>query len=407
MTQGTGSATSLLLASQPIFDRHGKINAVELLYRSETGLSVADVGEDVATAEVVYQLCTAITQRVNAFKVPAFVNVSAEILLSPHFLPLTPNHIVVELVERLQPTQELIEAVQCLHARGYRFALDDFAFKPSWEPLISMASYIKVDISSVAPAEVKRHKERLSHLNLKWVAERIETLKERDIYLQLGFDLFQGYYYARPTPVYGKKIPTASLHATALLHVLHQPEPGIDEIIALVEADPELALKLTRVANSAFYRPRAPINSLHGVVTHLGLRQLTSWVALFGLLGDAKSEHAELALTRAKACEMLAKQDALREQDAYFIGLISTAELLLGVSREEFLECLELDAATTEAIVHRKGDYGSVLQRIEATERHFAMRESGLSGEKDQLMTLYCHAHNTAFELLATLAAVR
>lgn len=407
MTQEIGNADSLLLASQPIFDKHDTIHAVELLYRNESGLSAEEVGEAVATAEVVYQLSTAVTQRVQAVKVPAFVNVSADILLSPHFLPVSPEHVVIELVERMVPTNEVIEAVRRLHARGYRFALDDFAFEPSWEALLSMASYVKVDISSVEPAEVKRHKDRLSQLDLKWVAERIETLEERDTYLQLGFDLFQGYYYARPSPVYGKKIPTATLHATALLHILHQPEPGIDEIIALIEADPELALKLTRVANSAFYRPRAPINSLHGVVAHLGLRQLTSWIALFGLLGDAKSEHAELALTRAKACEMLARQHALNEQDAYFIGLVSTAELLLGVSREEFLECLDLGTTTTEAILHRKGDYGSVLQRIEATERHFAMRESGLSGEKDQLMTLYCHAHNTAFELLATLAAVR
>lgn len=407
MTQGTGSANSLLLASQPIFDRHGKIYALELLYRNEAGLSVADVGEGVATAEVVYQLSTAITQRFDTRKVPAFVNVSADILLSPHFLPVSSNHVVIELVERLEPTPELVEAVQRLHARGYRFALDDFAFEPGWEPLLPMATYIKVDISTIAPAQARQHKEKLSHLNLKWVAERIETLEERDIYLELGFDLFQGYYYARPTPVYGKKISTATLQATALLHALHQPEPSIDDIITLIEADPELALKLTRVANSAFYHPRAPITTLRGVVTHLGFCQLASWVALFGLLGDAKSEHAELALARAKACEMLAKQDALHEQDAYFIGLLSTVELLLGVSREEFLGRIELDTETIEAILHRKGAYGSVLQRIEATERHFAMREPRLSGEKDQLLTLYCQAHNTAFELLSTLAAVK
>ncbi|MCE8053748.1 EAL and HDOD domain-containing protein [Billgrantia desiderata] len=407
MTQEIGNADSLLLASQPIFDKHDTIHAVELLYRNESGLSAEEVGEAVATAEVVYQLSTAVTQRVQAVKVPAFVNVSTDILLSPHFLPVSPEHVVIELVERMVPTNEMIETVRRLHARGYRFALDDFAFEPSWEPLIPMASYVKVDISSVEPAEAKRHKERLSHLNLKWVAERIETLEERDTYLQLGFDLFQGYYYARPSPVYGKKIPTATLHATALLRALYQPEPNTEEIIALIEADPELALKLTRVANSAFYHPLAPITSLRGVVTHLGLCQLASWVALFGLLGDAKSEHAELALTRAKACEMLARQHALNEQDAYFIGLVSTAELLLGVSRQEFLECLDLDTTTTEAILHRKGDYGSVLQRIEATERHFAMREFGHSGERDQLLALYCRAHDTAFEMLSTILAAK
>ncbi len=403
MTQGIGSADSLLLASQPILDQHDKIYAVELLYRNETGLSATEIGESIATAEVVYQLHTAMTQKVKALKVPAFVNVSADILLSEHFLPLSPRHAVIELVERMVPTRDLVAAVRCLQSQGYRIALDDFAFDPEWEPLLALASYVKVDISACDPAEVQRHKARLSHLKLKWVAERVETREERDLYRQLGFELFQGYYHARPMPVYGRKIPAATLQAAALLRALHQPEPDTSEVIALIQADPEMALKLTRVANSAFYRPSTPINSLRGVVTHLGLRRLTSWVALFGLLGDAQSEHAELALTRAKACEMLAQHDAVCEQNAYFVGLLSTAELLFGVPREEFLHCLQLDATTTEAILHRKGAYGSILQRIEMTERHFAMRETGLSDEQASLLRLYRQAQCDAFELIASL----
>ncbi|MBA2778901.1 EAL and HDOD domain-containing protein [Billgrantia kenyensis] len=407
MTQGIGNANSLLMATQPIFDRDDKIYGVELLYRNEGGLAVADVGEGVATAEVVYQLSTAIIQRVDTFQAPAFVNVSDDILLARHFLPVSPEHVVIELVERLEPTGELIKAVEHLRHQGFRIALDDFAFDPQWEPLLAMASYVKVDISTLTPETVKACKDRYYHPSLKWVAERVETREERDIYRQLGFDLFQGYYYARPSPVYGKKIPASTLQATTLLRVLHQPEPDNDEIISLIQADPELALKLTRVANSAFYHPRAPIRSVRGIVTHLGLRQLTNWVALFGLLGAARSEHAELALTRAKACELLARSHALCEQDAYFIGLLSSVELLLGIPREEFLTCLEIDDETAGAILHGRGHYGDILHRIEMIERHYAMREQGLSEDMGRLLTLYRQAHHSAFELLSTLMAVK
>ncbi|MDX5434438.1 MAG: diguanylate phosphodiesterase, partial [Halomonas sp.] len=115
MTQGPDSADDLLLASQPIFDRADNVRGVELLYRDDQGLSALDVGEDHATAEVVYQLCTAISQKALHYRAPAFINVSADLLLARHFLPVSPAHVVIELVERITPTPALVEAVSRLH----------------------------------------------------------------------------------------------------------------------------------------------------------------------------------------------------------------------------------------------------------------------------------------------------
>lgn len=405
MAQGSGSADHLLLASQPIFDRADKVHGVELLYRNDQGLSALDVGEVQATAEVVYQLCTAISQRAVHYQAPAFINVSTELLLSRHFLPVSPEHVVIELVERITPTPALVEAVHRLSRQGFRFALDDFAFAPAWYPLLPMASYIKVDIQTMPWEEMGAKRERFAHLEAKWIAERVETREERDTCLELGFELFQGYFYARPAPVYGKKIPPTTLQATRLLRELCRGEPDMGEVVRLIESDPDLGIKLIRIANSAYYRPRFPIGSIHDVVIRLGLRQLTSWVTLFGLLGNTTSEHAELALTRAKACEMLAQRDRLNTQDAYFIGLLSTAELLLGVPHEEFLGCLSLDAATSDAILRREGAYGNLLQRIEGTERQVAMLGLKASEENARLLDIYHQAHHEAYELLSALSA--
>lgn len=403
MTQGPDSADDLLLASQPIFDRADNVRGVELLYRDDQGLSALDVGEDHATAEVVYQLCTAISQKALHYRAPAFINVSADLLLARHFLPVSPVHVVIELVERITPTPALVEAVSRLHQQGFRFALDDFAFAPEWDPLLPFASYIKIDIQVSSLAEARAYRERFAHLEAAWIAERIETREERDAYLELGFELFQGYFYARPAPVYGKKIPPATLQATHLLKELCRSEPDTGEVIRLIQADPELAIKLIRIVNSAYYHPLSPIGSIQDVVTRLGFRQLSSWVTLFGLLDNAPSEYAELALTRAKACELLAQRDQLNSQDAYFIGLLSTAELLLGIPREEFLGCLELDSATSDAILRREGVYGNLLQRIEGTERQFAMRQMTPYDGNSRLFDIYQQAHHQAYELLAAL----
>lgn len=403
MPQGKNNGESLLFASQPIFDHKDRIHGIELLYRNESGQGALDIGEGLATAEVVYHLSTAITRKANTFRVPAFVNVSEDILLSRHFLPVPPKQVIIELVERISPTHAVIEAVRRLKNQGYRFALDDFAFSEEWSDLLPLASYIKVDISTLPPAAVKLHRRKLSHLPLKWIAERVETREEHDAYRKLGFTLFQGYFYARPIPVYGKKIPASTLRATVLLNALHQPDPDMGEVISLIQSDPNLALKLTRVANSVFYGQHVPISSLRDIVNRLGLRQLTNWVALFGLLGGARSEHVGLALTRAKACELLAQHDQMNGHDAYFIGLLSTTDLLLGVSIHEFLARLKLNHSTNDAILHRKGAYGSILQRIEGTERNYAMGQSGSSSEDVSLLTLYHRAQHAAFEVLSLL----
>lgn len=404
MTQNTDETTVLLLASQPILDRHEVIRGFELLYRSDTGLSALDVGESVATSEVVYNLSTAITQRCDLLEAPAFINVSSDLLLTPHFLPLPPEQVVIELVERITPTPKLIEAVHRLHRQGFRFALDDFEFTPDWEPLLEVASYIKVDISTVTLEEVQAYRERFGHLNVCWVAERIETREDYDAYRAQGFDFFQGYFFTRPIPVYGKKIEPSTLQAAQLLSHLTQSDPDTARIIALIEADPKLAIKLTRIANSAQYRHYGTIESIKGVVARLGLQQLASWIMLFGLLGHAHSQYALLVLTRAQFCEQLARQQALSGQAAYFIGILSAAELLIGIPNDEFMESLTIDAVTREAVIGHQGSYGEILSHAEEAERLNALHQTASTPAEQQRLTLYQQAHNAAFELLGALS---
>src|SRR5690554_5274407 len=112
-----------LLASQPIYNQSGELFAVELLYRSDTGLSALDVGDEFATSELLFNLCTGITKQTEHYQKPVFINVSAEFLLSQRFLPISSDRVVIELVERIQPTPELVDSVRKWRAEGYRFAL--------------------------------------------------------------------------------------------------------------------------------------------------------------------------------------------------------------------------------------------------------------------------------------------
>jgi len=208
-----------LLASQPIYDREGRVAAAELLFRNDLEQNVTEVGEERATSQLLYNLCTGITDQVAHSGIPVFLNVSADFLLSRAFLPVPPRQVVIELVERIEPTPEVIESVAHWSRQGFRFALDDFEFAASWDPLLAYADIIKVDVLGADPEQVLARKAALAHLPVRWLAERIETREEYELYRAAGFDLFQGYFFARPRTVLGTALPPSTLQL-ARLHVL-------------------------------------------------------------------------------------------------------------------------------------------------------------------------------------------
>ncbi|CAH1044576.1 HDOD domain-containing protein [Halomonas sp. XH26] len=399
MAEQTSLAT--LMATQPIFDRHQKMVAAELLYRSDDNRSVFDVGEKQATTELLYNLGTGITEQISHFQTLVFINVSADFLMSRAFLPVPPENVVIELVERIEPTQALVESVRHWYQQGFRFALDDFEFKPSWHSLLDYASYIKVDTLGANPQEVLRKKDALSHYPVAWLAERVETKEEYEIYYDAGFELFQGYYFAKPSIIYGKVLPPSSLQFTRILSALSNQNVGISELAEMVSADPNLAFKLLKIANSPLYRGHLPVESVHDVISRLGLDYLRRWMLIFGVLKDSTREHAELILTRAHLCELLTKAHQVRGSrgaDAYLVGLMSGVDLLLKIDPSTFIESVNVSKAIADAVVNETGILGKQLKLARKIERCVMLKHMDVL--EPSWLELYCQARRHAVEVV-------
>ena len=382
---------SILLAAQPIYDGRDTLRGVELLYRDSLKRTAMEIGDDQATSQLLINLCAGITDQIEHFQPPAFINVSSDFLLSRAFLPLDPSQVVIELVERIKPTQELIDAVRDWRAKGFRFALDDFEFSADWDPLLEHASVIKVDVLDQDMDAILARKQRLSHLDCEWLAERVEDQETRDRYRDAGFDLFQGYFLAHPQEVYGTQLSPSALHVTRVINTLFSPEPEWAEITEVISQDPGLALSLLRIANSPLYRTRQEISTLEGVVRHLGLNHLRRWAALISSLEASSPEAARLVLWRAQFCEELArgaKAHEVPEDQAFLVGLLSGAEILLGVRLDSLLEQIELPPATHEAILHRLGPAGEMLARALYVEEAVALKRD-LDALHPRILTRY------------------
>ena len=88
-----------------------------------------------------------------------------------------------------------------------------------------------------------------------------------------------------------------------------------------------------------------------------------------GINGKA-SELIIVGLTRAKLCELLAKESKLPDQEAYFVvGLFSILDALLSLPLEEILEGLPLEEEVKIALLKREGILGEALKCSLACEQ--------------------------------------
>lgn len=394
-----------LLAAQPIYDANNRFYAVELLYRSPLNLSAETVGDTAATSEVVFNLCAGITDQTEQYDATAFINVSSEFLVSQSFLPVDPDKVVIELVERIKPTRAIINAVARWHERGFRFALDDFEFDPAWEPLLPYASYLKVDISTLTLAQVKAFKAKLTGFNGKWLAERVEDETTRQAYEAMGFDLFQGYYFAKPKTVYGTRLAPSSLQLARVLSLCFEAAPDLNELSDVISSDPQLSINLLKIVNSPLYPTASPITRVKDVIMRLGIDKLRRWIALIGSVTASSREASRMVLIRAQMCHELATSRPsvkLNPDQCYFVGLLSGVDIMLGVDKGSFLEKLSLSTETRAAVERFEGSMGQCLRIVLKLERMVQMKEQ-LKQVEPRLLSQYRQVSSDVQTLFNTL----
>ncbi len=396
----------VLLASQGIYDRGKNMYGTELLFRNKRGDSAIDVGESEATSEVLINHCASITRGLDHFKRPAFVNVGRNFLLSEAFFPVDAQFVVVELVERVKVDQEIVDAVRSWKRRGFRFALDDFEFSPSWAPLLELADIVKIDVLDADPNKVYHRKRALEEqYQCLWLAERIETEEVFDYYKEQGFDLFQGYFLARPKTIMGKSIRPHQSSAMEILQVTSMDSP-LDNIASTVEKDPILSLQLLKIINSSLYSLSRPVESVKEAVVFLGVAQLRKWALLLSLLSasDNCAESHRLILSRAKFCELYAGVIGEKDPDrAFVVGLLSGIDILLGVDVNTFVKMISLSDDITLALTKQQGRLGKILAVAIQLEKMLNMQLGSLSDKNREILGSYQRSFEWTEDILRSL----
>ena len=356
-------------ARQPILNLKGDAYAYELLFRSGPE-STCSSNADKATWTI---LDTSVADGLEKLTggLPAFVNCTLETLTSRVVEVLPPSLTVLEILETVEPTPELIAACRRLKSLGFRIALDDFIWHPKYESLVQLADYIKVDFTLSAAPERVRLIKKLRKTNIRFLAEKVETPEQFKQARKEGFTLFQGYYFCRPTLIKRNEIPANKLARLELARDLQQEDFDVRRISRLVERDAAIAFRLLRLANSPLYAVRQEISSIETAVMLMGEKAFRRVVmlAIATALNEGRStEILRLALTRARFCELAASLVQFDPSEQYLLGLFSLLPAMLQVSMEQAISSLALRDEIRSALLGAKIPERSLLCWIEASE---------------------------------------
>lgn len=333
------------IGRQPIFDSDINLYAYALLFRHSSEDNFAQIDNaDQASAQLIINVLGDIGLAALAGEHKVFINLTDTLLIQEGEPFFNPRQVIIELLEH-QVTPALIRTLKDLRHRGFKIALDDHQFTPEMRVLEDYADIIKIDIQKNDLAALKPTLDALKARGIQLLAEKVETYEEVKYCDQLGFDYFQGYFFAKPQIIQGQTLPPNKLSILQLLSKIYQPNIQLTDLSKIITHDVVLSQKLLSFIRQNI-PSKYPITSIHNAVMRCGLEHLRNWIGLMALsnMSDKPNELFYLALTRARFCELISEYIQDPPKERYFtVGLFSTLDAIMDRPLEEILQQLGLD----------------------------------------------------------------
>ncbi len=407
---------NVFLGRQPVLTAQRKTYGYELLYRHGDVSSAFFSDPDDATRSVVERamLEWGLAHLVGAGT--AFINVTGEFLSSGLFSVLPAEHVVLELLETIEFDPEMIDAVRRAAKFGYRIALDDLVSLGTvgLADVLPMVDIIKVEVLTLEEAHLRDLVSRLRAVapRVTLLAEKVESVEMYQLCRELGFDLFQGYFFARPEVLQRSARPTSTQGALLLMMAVQKPDITIDELADIAGGDPTLAYRLLTLVNSSSLGLGRVVESVRHAIVLLGIEHVRHLAILLTMSSNARTnpELITLAVTRAHMARSLAK-NAQEGTSAFTMGLLSVIDVVFQTPMHELVGDLPIADDVRDALLDRSGSLGMLLDVVLAYEQADTCTLEALRpGEGDTIREAFGESTAAATDLrnqLESLTTVR
>ncbi|MFM0077620.1 EAL and HDOD domain-containing protein [Paraburkholderia sediminicola] len=370
----------VFVARQPVMDRAGRVVAYELLFRDgPTG--GARIGDELrCTTAVIERAVGSIGLERLAGSKACFLNCPHDFLFSDYPYVLPASRFVLEILESVELTSDLSRRCSELRGAGFQIALDDVrSMTDEIRWFLPSVDIVKIDWPFVERAELPDLVSQFKRAGKVVLAEKIESAEDAEHARQLGCDLLQGYYFAKPQILSGKR---AMPPVKAILHVfdLVGSDAPLGSIARALKESPMLVAQLLRLANSS-EQPNGKterISSLKQALSIAGSRRLLHWCGLLlyvGRDGLPVEDDPLVLLAQRRAHFMEEVIDAMPDGSrslasaGYLTGMLSLLHVAYHMELSSFVDELPVSDSIRLAILNGGGVLGELLSVATLLER--------------------------------------
>lgn len=384
----TARVENVLIARQPIFDRYQGLFGYELLFRetaaNQSGLHGEDVDAgDAATATTINNSLNLVGLQALTGGKKALINVTRKVVVDEIYTVLPRELVILELLETVEPDEEVIAGCRRLKDAGYELALDDFVFHPRFKPLLELTDILKVDFLLSNRDQRKMMAEQFGG-RMRLLAEKVETHEDVAQATRLGYTYFQGFYYCKPQLMSSRQVPAGKRNYVRFLEEVNREDVSFDRLESVVKQEMSISVKLLRYLNSAAFSLRSQVTSIKHAMALLGLEQLRKWASLVAMTSIAEPRGAQLVATclaRARFCELVgpSMRPPPSDMHLFLTGLLSCIDAMLGCRMTDVLAQLTLPTDVKLSLLGSRTKLREVLELAMAHEQADWRRVTSLS----------------------------
>lgn len=284
---------------------------------------------------------------------------------------ISPEHIVIEILETVNLSEEILTVCKELKSKGYVIALDDVISKKGLSDLIPYVDIIKIDYISMDKKDIKVMIQEYQG-KVTFLAEKIENREEYEEAKAMGFDYFQGYFFSKPVILTGKDIAPVPTNYFQLLDVLNTKDPDIEQVSNLIQQDLSISFKLLKLMNSGAFLLKNRVTSIKQAVVLLGLYEIKKLVTVLLMSSlrktDNQTQLVQMSLTRANFLEQISSAFQIDKNSLYMFGMFSLIDTILNKDMNDIVSDLPITSELSDALLGKDTKYNQALLLVESIE---------------------------------------
>ena len=395
---------SRFAARVPILTKDEKVFGYKLLFRTDFNSILPSVDSDLASRNVI-DMSSLLGFNTLSNNLPAFIVATRDTLIG-EYLSLLPSHkVIVEIPGSIALDTEVVRACKELKRVGFRIALSNCRNHGSWEEIVGVADFLKIDIKTAPLAEISELMRR--HSSSRFIAENVETREDFEFCKNEGFSLFEGYFFRKTETMRARGAQSDRKVCLRLLAVVSRPEIDWIELEEVLKSDPMIYFRLLRYLNSAAFGLESEIKTVRRALTFLGENEIRRWCRLSGMLEVSKNKPSDLtlaALVRARFAELIGKRVDYGSSDLFQVGLLSLMDAILEIPMREVLDGLPVDEEARAVLLENQGPLSLVYELIVAVEAGVWPKVASLSTRLQIDQEFIAKSHWEAMEWAQSIA---